>query len=49
MNYSYMIILKCTLTLSHATDLVWKNVLGDAEKQWVSCIQNHDISINNIY
>ena len=27
----------------------WENVLGDAEKQWVSCIQNHDISINNIY
>ena len=34
------------LTLSHATDLVWENVLDDAEKRWVSCIENHGISIN---
>ena len=27
----------------------WENVLGDAGKQWVSCIQNHDILINNIF
>ena len=27
----------------------WENVLGDAKKQWLSCIQNHDILINNIF
>ena len=42
------IILKDLLTLLQSTDLVWEIVLGDAENYWVSCIQNHDISINNI-
>ena len=42
------IILKDLLTLLQSTDLVWEIVLGDAENYWVSCIQNHDISINYV-
>ena len=26
-----------------------ENVFGDAGKQWINCIQNQDISFNNIY